>query len=143
MGAASITRRIRHIPRYKLETASCARRLILVRQGRLSPEEVPALDERIKNAHALQNEALTRLRLLTTEKAVAAAENLHGIDHKLVDCARDPASPLDSRWQASLDISTTAREQLIDAARTSMGLSIGAPIGAAMLESRVDTGGRG
>jgi hypothetical protein len=90
---------------------------------------VAALRSSCNAAHDAQMQALTRLRLLGTPSAVAAAERLHTADHEVTRYAFETNRPnSDDRWRDLRAQQRQSREAVIEAARAALGLGDTAPI---------------
>lgn len=80
-------------------------------------------------AHDLETDVLTRLRLLAPSRVVRAAEAVHRAEHRLVVvCFEEPLPPADGIESAVVPV-RRARAQFLEAARSTLRLSDTAPIG--------------
>jgi hypothetical protein len=87
---------------------------------RLSAEEMENARLKLDESRTLQNQNLTRLRLIAPKDVVKAAEALHNADLKVWDAAfasLDP--PSDTEWGRMRDAQRDARHRFIDEARRS------------------------
>ncbi|WP_330183196.1 hypothetical protein OHB26_05805 [Nocardia sp. NBC_01503] len=84
--------------------------------------------QKLEEAHTLQNENLTRLRLIAPENVVRAAEALHTADHLAWDVASSPDQSNDSEWRRSREAQREARHRFINEARRSLDLGPGTSI---------------
>jgi hypothetical protein len=105
-----------------------ARRIVKARNDPDTDQEEAAIAE-ADRLHTKQTETLTRLRVLASDSVVRAAESLHGRDHGVTDLSRTVNALDDATMEKARTLRKAAREHLIDAARRSMRLPTGVPIG--------------
>jgi hypothetical protein len=89
----------------------------------LTPEAESAIQElrlEIVEAHDLETDTLTRLRLLAPSRVVIAAEDLHEADHNIIDTyfAESPQA----EFRQALVSTRIARTQFLSAARSAFRL---------------------
>jgi hypothetical protein len=106
-----------------------ARRMVNARKDPGADQEQAAAIAEADRLHTKQTETLTRLRVLASDSVVRAAETLHGRDHGVTDLSRTVDVLDDAAMEPARTLRKAARQHLIDAARRSMRLPTGVPIG--------------
>ena len=103
------------------DRTSMCRSLVRRRLGEAPPEELEALTERILDLHWDHNTALTRLRVLASDRVVEAAVALHAEDDAFVDLAERTKREL---GEEDLEAVRAARDRFIAAAKKNLGISL-------------------
>jgi hypothetical protein len=110
------------------ETTTACREAVRLRATNGRPDELEEVRLRIRDAHETQMENFTRLRLVSTGDVIAAADELHEADHKVVrlslgelddgeDAGEDDAAMAEARTRLGL-----ARSRMVTAARSAIRL---------------------
>lgn len=106
--------------------AGAGQRVLTARQAGLSIDDY---SKAASEAHAVQTDALTRLRLVALPAVILAAEALHECDHDVRDAvfARETLPSLEE-WTRLRAVQNSARDHLLNTSRRTLGLGKGAPI---------------